>query len=257
MKLYKEILIGVASFAICFSIGRGAQWLKNHDWHEDDSELTLEEVAEQITELERSVKSIEKRLKRIENLDIEEEIEEINTKLNRIGSSKKFKHPDEDEEEITGMAGKTCHSQRDCGGKNSGYFCNYGGNHTKNICEKTKAATYKMDGVTYYYNKLSDLRSWCREATESYQDRQSPGNCNWGYLSYSAANAWCESIGKKLLDPYVIEENCEDFDFLPKATEDQQYWTTGMRVVHTGNDCSIQNMVRGDGYCYAGGVICQ
>ena len=263
MTFYKEILIGVASVGLCFGVGRGVRWLQQYDWHKNDQKLTLEEAVEQISELEETLKRIERRLQQIENLDLDEELAEINAQIRRVqrqksgrGSYRPLEYNNDDHED-NGLVGKHCTSQRDCGGKDSGYFCNYGGNHTKNTCEKTNALTYKIDGVTYYYNKEADLNKWCREATESYEDRQSPGNCNWGYLSYSAAQAWCESIGKSLIDPNIIKDNCDDFDFLPKANQDQQYWTKDMRVIHTGRDCSIQNIVRGDGYSWAGGVICR
>ena len=41
-----------------------------------------------------------------------------------------------------------------------------------------------------------------------------------------------------------------------KAYDDQQYWTKDLRVIHMGQKCSIQNMVRGNGYCAAGDAIC-
>lgn len=152
---------------------------------------------------------------------------------------------------------KPCHSQEDCGGYNSGYFCNSFGMHTPNVCEKTNPESISRNGQVYYYNSLSDLRSWCREAYESQADRDSPGNCNWGYLSYQSARSWCASIGKNLVYPEEIKENCEDFSFLPKANPDQQYWTEGMTVIHMGQNCSIQEMIRGDGYTWAAGVICK
>ena len=150
-----------------------------------------------------------------------------------------------------------CYTQNDCGGVNSGYFCNANGNHTPNRCEKTKPEVITVNGKEFYYNNLSDLQSWCREAFESQEDRDSPGNCSWGYLSANAARDWCISIGKHLVDANEIEQNCEQFSFLPMANPDQQYWTQNMTVVHMGQKCSIQKMVRGDGYSWAGGVICQ
>lgn len=151
---------------------------------------------------------------------------------------------------------KTCYSQSDCGGINSGYFCNSNGMHTPNKCEKTNPEKIVLNGIEFFYNKPNDLKSWCREAFESQEDRDNPGNCNWGYLSYDSAKSWCASIGKKLVPAYEIEQNCLQFAFLPKANPDQQYWTEGLTVVHMGQECAIQKMVRGDGYAWAGGVIC-
>lgn len=151
----------------------------------------------------------------------------------------------------------SCRTQEDCGGINSGYFCNANGFHTPDRCEKTKPEKITQNGEDFYYNSLSDLKSWCREAFESQADRDSPGNCNWGYLSYNAAESWCASIGKKLVKSDKISQNCDQFSFLPQVNPDQQYWTQNLKVVHMGQKCSIQNMVRGDGYAWAGGVICQ
>ncbi len=153
---------------------------------------------------------------------------------------------------------KACRSQKDCGGINSGYFCNANGNYTPNRCEKAEPETISFNNQeTYYYNKIESLQSWCREAFESQSDRDSLGNCTWGYLSYEAAKSWCESIGKQLLDAHEMEKNCEKFSFLPKDNSDQQYWTKDLTVIHMGQNCFIQKMVRGDGYAWAGGVICK
>ncbi len=154
-------------------------------------------------------------------------------------------------------ADKHCYSQGGCGGTNSGYFCNSNGHHTPNKCEKTNPEKVIVKGQTYYYNKLSDLQSWCREAFESKDDRNSQGNCNWGYLSYQGAVSWCDSIGKNLVSAEEIEQNCDQFLFLPQANSDQQYWTRNLNVVHMGQSCSVQKMSRGDGYAWAGAVICQ
>lgn len=153
-------------------------------------------------------------------------------------------------------ANKPCHDQSDCGGVNSGYFCNYAGTQTTNVCEKTTPQTMTIGGQNFYYNSWANLKSWCREARLGAPEDK-PGNCNWGYLSYKSAQAWCESIGKHLLDAKEIEQNCTQFSFLPKFKKIQQYWTQDLTVVHIGKECSIQKMVRGDGYSNAGGVICK
>ena len=123
--------------------------------------------------------------------------------------------------------------------------------HTPNKCEKTNPEKIVLNGIEFFYNKPNDLKSWCREAFESQEDRDNPGNCNWGYLSYDSAKSWCASIGKKLVPAYEIEQNCLQFAFLPKANPDQQYWTEGLTVVHMGQECAIQKMARGDGYAWA------
>ena len=228
---------------------------------ESDVRKIKEELAKQDEQIDR----LNTRLKKAEKYRVTEEkvaqsLQEMSKQMQRTIASQyksQKEQKEDDDDEKSDYDGKSCHSQAACGGKNSGYFCNYGGHHTKNVCEKTNAKTTRVDGILYYYNQPADLKKWCRRATESADDRANPQNCNWGYLSYSSAQAWCESIGKELLDPHIISDNCEDFDFLPKANDDQQYWTTNMSVIHTGQKCSIQNMVRGDGYCYAGGVICK
>ena len=179
-------------------------------------------------------------------------------KQERIALSQLKKQLDsEKKQQETNYENRSCHDQKDCGGINSGYFCNSNGRHTPNKCEKTNAESIILNGQKFYYNKLPNLKSWCREAFESQEDRNNPGNCNWGYLSYDAANAWCSSIGKRLVNAKEIEQNCSQFSFLPKANPDQQYWTENLSVVHMGQECSIQKMVRGDGYAWAGGVICK
>ena len=152
---------------------------------------------------------------------------------------------------------KTCRNQTDCGGINSGYFCNSSGYNTPNRCEKTNPIAIDINGQLFYYNNPSDLASWCREAFESEEDRANPGNCNWGYLSYESAKSWCASIGKELLNAYEIEKACDLFGFLPRDNPDQQYWTKDLTVVHMGQNCLTQKMVRGDGYAWAAGVICR
>lgn len=166
--------------------------------------------------------------------------------------------PQKEQSQNSIYEGKTCHNQTECGGINSGYFCNANGNHTPNRCEKTNPETISFNNQeSYYYNKIESLQSWCREAFESQSDRDNLGNCTWGYLSYDAAKSWCDSIGKQLLDANEIERNCEKFSFLPKENPEQQYWTKDLTVIHMGQKCSIQKMVRGDGYAWAGGVICK
>ena len=270
----KNLLVGVALMAVCFGAGSGIKHLIKH------TPKSKGVSVERIEDLEDRISRLESweygKLRRMEN-DISA-LQSANERFRRDGEAlqrelDKLKNRTTGTEGFRGLQpnnrktdvnadpepyhGKTCHSQSDCGGVNSGYFCNYGGNHTNNTCERTSAKTYRVNGVTYYYNKLSDLKKWCRTATESSEDRAHPENCHWGYLSYPAAKAWCDSIGKQLVDPYTIRDNCDDFDFLPEANPDQTYWTTEMRVVHMGDQCSIQSMVRGDGYAAAAGIICQ
>ena len=151
-------------------------------------------------------------------------------------------------------SGKSCNGISDCG---NGQFCNYGGiagknqgGMTPNICEQTNSEYFEYDGIEYYYNSDSDLRSWCRAA-----DNQA--NCTWGFLSYYGAQSWCESLGLELVDGEYIQSNCDEFKkHLPQVGSDQQYWVAGQKVVHLGDKCSIQEMVRTDGYAWAGGVVC-
>lgn len=148
--------------------------------------------------------------------------------------------------------GRSCNGSADCG---DGQFCNYGGNfggnYTPDVCEQVTAKEFDYQGKIYYYNTDEDLRSWCRSA-----DRQK--NCTWGFLSYQGAQSWCESLGAKLVDADTIKANCSEFKkHLPQVADDQQYWATGLSVVHLGNDCQIQKMSRGDGYAWAGGVVCE
>ena len=254
--ILKNFFIGIAVAGICFGIGYGMKWVSNHDWghkSEEDAITRLERKLNYLeSDIDRLTRQITRQNARIERLTLNQQIE-LSEKMRAKAYQSKIDSDDEDSD----YQGRSCRSQAECGGKNSGYFCNYGGNHTKNVCEKTNAKTTRVDGILYYYNRSKDLNKWCRQATESADDRANPENCNWGYLSYYSAQAWCESIGKELLDPQTISDNCENFDFLPEANDDQQYWTSNMSVIHMGKNCSIQNMVRGDGYCYAGGVICK
>ena len=230
-----------------------------------------------IRQLERKLNQLENKLDRNGDLDlrqlerklnrVEYDIRRLESKQQLLSNLKRMAEEngdDDDDDDDDDSAdkkekykGKPCHSQRECGGKDSGYFCNYGGMHSKNVCEKTNPLNRKVNGETYYYNKLADLKKWCRPDAGSPSDRANPDNCNWGYLSYSAAQAWCESIGKELVNPNTIHNDCDDFYFLPDANDDQQYWTADQHVVHMGDECSIQQMVRGDGYSNAGGVICK
>ena len=219
------------------------------------NEIVLLEEQKRLNQLERTaLLELQERLK-TEALFLYQEkakIAEEKTQLSQLKQQSNNK-----KQNTPNYENKRCHNQGDCGGFNSGYFCNSKGNHTPDRCQKTNPQTVTVLGKTFYYNTLADLKSWCREAFESQEDRNNPGNCNWGYLSYDSAKNWCTSIGKELVDANEIEQNCEQFSFLPKANPDQQYWTTQLSVVHTGQNCSVQKMVRGDGYAWAGGVICK
>jgi len=293
-NILKNLLVGVAVAGVCFGIGYGTKLIINHDWNHKTEGLSVIQLERKINQLERELDDLFEQNRRnggsqdtrlagrIDNL--EDKYDVLSNRINHLESTlrnqmnRTEKRVQElnldrykklqaelvksiiDSQEKRGKAdydNKSCNSQADCGGKNSGYFCNYGGMHSKDVCEKTNEETIRISGTSYYYNNASDLKRWCRTATESAEDRAHPENCNWGYLSYSAAQAWCESIGKELVDPDTIQDNCEDFDFLPTANPDQTYWTRNMNVVHMGDKCSVQRMIRGDGYCAAAGVICK
>jgi hypothetical protein len=139
-------------------------------------------------------------------------------------------------------SGTSCSSVTGC---SSGYFCNYDGTHTPNICEKVTAQTTVINGVTYYYNTLSDLKSWCRPADGG-------KNCTWGYLSRNGADSWCQSIGKRLLTLAEFQNVRSALSpILPSATNN--YWyDNGWFSKETGSYGS-----RLDGYATNGGVVCR
>ena len=148
-------------------------------------------------------------------------------------------------------SGTSCSSATGC---SSGYFCNYGGTYgnysqgyTPNICEKITAQTTTINGVTYYYNTLSDLKSWCRPADGG-------KNCTWGYLAWYGAESWCKSQGKRLLTMSELQSVRSNLkDILPTATT--TYWCSDGSVnISTGSTGSLG---RKDGYASAGAVICR
>ncbi|MBQ7413405.1 MAG: hypothetical protein IJV07_03935 [Alphaproteobacteria bacterium] len=146
--------------------------------------------------------------------------------------------------------GQSCSSINGCP---DGYFCNYGGHSgdyqgggTPDVCEKVNVKTATVDGVTYYFNTASDLRSWCRSA-----DRDK--NCTWGYLAYNGARSWCSSIGKSLLSCAELNAVKNKIPGLPSGVCGKNYWVQG-------GACRDDNTVwsgRPDGYACAAGVICK
>lgn len=148
-------------------------------------------------------------------------------------------------------SGTSCSSATACP---SGYFCNYGGTYgnysqgyTPNICEKITAQTKTINGVTYYYNTLSDLKSWCRPADGG-------KNCTWGYLAWYGADSWCKSQGKRLLTISELQSVRTSLAAnLPNATN--TYWCSDGSVnISNGSTGSLN---RKDGYANAGAVVCR
>lgn len=139
-------------------------------------------------------------------------------------------------------SGTYCSSITGC---SSGYFCNYDGERTPYICEKVTPQTTTINGVTYYYNTLSDLKSWCQPADGG-------KNCTWGYLSRNGASSWCQSIGKRLLTLAEFQNVRSVLSpILPSATNN--YWyDNGWFNKETGSYGS-----RLDGYAANGGVVCR
>ena len=68
------------------------------------------------------------------------------------------------------------HCESVTGGCPSGWFCNYGGIRSPEVCEKIQPIVATYNGKTYYYNSDADLKSWCRPADGT-------ANCIWGGLA--------------------------------------------------------------------------
>ncbi|MBQ7413610.1 MAG: hypothetical protein IJV07_05010, partial [Alphaproteobacteria bacterium] len=142
--------------------------------------------------------------------------------------------------------GQSCSSVSGCP---EGYFCNYGGTKTPNICEKANPKTATINGTTYYFNSASDLRSWCRPADGG-------KNCTWGYLSYYGAQSWCQAIGKSLLNCSEFQTIKMQISALPHGhnpANDYSYWGQGGECMANGGIYSG----RPDGYSGMAGVICK
>lgn len=149
-----------------------------------------------------------------------------------------------------------CNGGGQCG---AGYFCNYGGTgygagsnqkgETPQVCEKVSPRTATINGVKYYYNSLTDLKSWCRGADRSQ-------NCTWGYLSHYGAEDWCRSIGKRLLTSAEFSAAYNDLvRILPSVDSGRMttYWVAeGAMNSPNGVDTG-----RFDGYAGKGGVVCR
>ncbi len=148
-------------------------------------------------------------------------------------------------------SGTSCSSSTSCP---SGYFCNYGGTYgnygqgySANICEKITAQTKTINGVTYYYNTLTDLKSWCRPADGG-------KNCTWGYLPWNGADSWCKSQGKRLLTMAELQSIRTNLaSDLPNATN--TYWCSDGSVNISNGSTGTLN--RKDGYANAGAVVCR
>ncbi len=204
--------------------------------------------------------------------------------------------------EIGGLQGK-CNGYGTCNPINaiecddidacpSGYFCNIrskveGYHPEKNgvsenptsFCMEVKAASFTYENptthekTTYYYNRKSDLKSWCR----------GPG-CIWGYLSLEGAQSWCQSLGKLLLTQeeintvVEIDENGENVTLwdvlkkhLPKTCSGHNYWlqdliwydddnldpASGFTVTAYNESGAFERPMSKDKLECAGGVVCR
>lgn len=137
-----------------------------------------------------------------------------------------------------------------------------------NACQQVDYHQITIDGLIYYYNTERALKSWCREATQGASE-DTPGNCNWGYLSYEGAQNWCAAVGGRLLTKDEIDPI---WATLRKANiplgQTPCYWTST-----EGALWGVYNKMaywcygdhgadgkggdaRKDGYSGAGGVIC-
>ena len=153
--------------------------------------------------------------------------------------------------------GTSCSSETGCG---SGYFCNYGGTfgnysqgYTPNICQKVNPKTYTYQGVTYYYNTATDLKSWCRGADGG-------TNCIWGYLAYNGAKSWCASLGKRLLTAAEYAEVASVIaPLLPTVATKPTYWLSDGSIGNWDKDYTHINhgIGRTDGYANCCGVLCR
>ena len=176
-----------------------------------------------------------------------------------------------------------CLTQSDC---EEGYFCNYvtgylnpdikskkrKGNDRDNRmpkpnqCQEVEYEEAVINGGTYYYNTERALNSWCREATQGAPE-DTPGNCNWGYLSWEGANNWCKAVGGRLLSKSEMARIWKKFKALnPPFGVNPCYWTStdselwGVRnkqAYWCYGDKGKGGSTRKDGYFGAGAVICK
>ena len=132
----------------------------------------------------------------------------------------------------------------------SGEFCYYGAPNTPNKCLKAKPRSITIDGVTYYYNSATELKSWCRPDT-GYAD------CGWGYIPRWSAEDYCATIGKRLLTAAEFVAVSEKLrPSLPKPCGGS-YWVQGGNLSMTATSASSIYTGRPDGYWCAAGVVCR
>lgn len=183
----------------------------------------------------------------------------------------------------TANAFTNCTKQSDC---SKGYFCNYvkgynnpnlksmwhegndGDNRMPkpNQCQKLDYKIAQINGNTYYYNTEKALKSWCREATQGAPE-DTPGNCNWGYLSWEGANNWCKAVGGHLLSKNEIEKIWDKFlTYKPPFGANPCYWTStdselwgiyNKQAYWCYGGKGKGGSTRKDGYWGAGAVICK
>ncbi|MDD3668825.1 MAG: hypothetical protein PHX68_00805 [Alphaproteobacteria bacterium] len=135
------------------------------------------------------------------------------------------------------------------GGCPAGQFCNYDGAYTPNVCMPINPQTAEVGGVTYYFNTLNDLTSWCRGADNGI-------NCLWGYLARNGASSWCAGIGKRLLTSAELVAATDGLkNILPRGGYGPHlYWTSNGAV---NLDTKAIDSARPDGYAWKGGVVCR
>ena len=128
-----------------------------------------------------------------------------------------------------------------------GYFCNFGGEGTPNACQKVVAETFEQNGTTYYFNRRSDLNSWCRST-------EGTDNCVYGYLTYYAAYDWCLSLGGRLLTSEEVSTLPSEWrSELPWGSNMRAYWLEDGRIMANG---TIGGLGDASGWEGTGGVVC-
>lgn len=170
------------------------------------------------------------------------------------------------EKELVSLTGKQrlsysveCDKQEDCSKLGKGWYCNehYG---TISYCMEAKTKEKEVNGKKYFYSSLEDEFNFYGIRSLQAGSVIAPG-CFWGnfFLSYKGAVNYCESIGKTLVDPSLLLNNCEPFQFLLEDREFFNFWTKdGVSVEidsENGIKCSIYQYEGRD--CNNGGVICQ
>ncbi len=130
---------------------------------------------------------------------------------------------------------------------NAGYFCNFGGEGTPNVCQKVQAETFEYDGTTYHYNRRTDLSSWCR-STENSND------CAYGFLTYYGAYDWCLTQGARLLKSEEVPTLAQQWlEKLPWNGNLSAYWLDDGRILADGTLAPLGDTTGWEG---AGGVVC-